>query len=80
MEHTPRLQRVIESAEAIASELGMIVLGVEHVVLAALRDGGSIPAQVAESLGTRADIESKLEELMSSEKYKTPTTKIGERS
>ncbi|WP_422785642.1 Clp protease N-terminal domain-containing protein [Pseudonocardia spirodelae] len=50
---TPRLREILCRAEELAREHAGDVLGIEHVVLAALEDERSVPAQV---LGQRADL------------------------
>jgi ATP-dependent Clp protease ATP-binding subunit ClpC len=43
---TPRYTQVISSAAKIAHDMGHDHLGVEHLFLAILRDGNSLPAKV----------------------------------
>lgn len=50
---TPRLKEVMTRAAEIAREHGIAAIGVEHVVLAALEDERSVPAQM---LARRVDL------------------------
>ncbi|MGY2005475.1 Clp protease N-terminal domain-containing protein [Nocardia abscessus] len=43
---TPRYTRVISSAAKIANDMGHDHLGVEHIFLAIIREGNSLPVQV----------------------------------
>ncbi|MGY1941897.1 Clp protease N-terminal domain-containing protein [Nocardia asiatica] len=46
LEPTPRYNRVISSAAKIANDMGHDHLGVEHLFLAIIREGNSLPVQV----------------------------------
>ena len=67
---TPRLQAVLHRAARLAHDQGLNALTVEHVVLAALEDERSVPAQV---FGQRADsavLRADLERVMRSPEYR----------
>lgn len=67
---TPRLQAVMTRAAAIAQENGIGTVGVEHVVLAALEDERSVPAQVLSQQTDVAALRSALEEALRSSGYR----------
>ena len=48
---TPRLHRVLELASDLSTRSGKNYVGVEHVQLAILDEGNSVPAEAIESLG-----------------------------
>ncbi len=78
---TPRLSAILRRAEEIAVSRGHGYVGVEHVQLAILEDPGSIPTQIIAQLVDPGEVTRRLDTLMNSESYNTPTTRarrIGE--
>jgi ATP-dependent Clp protease ATP-binding subunit ClpA len=73
---THRLERVLDAASRLAAASGVEAIGVEHVFLASLQDKRSIPSQVADDLGIRDALISRIEAVLLSEMYRTPTTTI----
>ncbi|MBN9795519.1 hypothetical protein DMP17_44160 [Pseudonocardia sp. TMWB2A] len=67
---TPRLQAVMTRAAAIAQEHGLSKIGVEHLVLAALEDEHSVPAQVFGRRDDLAAAREDLERVMRSPEYR----------
>lgn len=63
---TPRARDVLAEAARQANRLGQNFIGVEHLVLAVLDEGQSIPAQVIESMGLTESLRAQLHEIISS--------------
>lgn len=70
---TPRYTRVLAAANNIAQEWGHTYLGVEHLFLAIVRDHGAVPTQVLAQLVDLDQVEARLQDLMESEGYNTPS-------
>jgi hypothetical protein len=67
---TPRALRILRQAADEAKAVGVNAIGVEHIVLAILKEPGSIPRQVLDGLGVTARVRSELEAILSSEGYR----------
>ena len=50
---TPRYRQILDAANGLARAMGHTHVGVEHLFLAIIRDGSSVPAQ---SLSRTADL------------------------
>ena len=72
-DYTPRMERVLQAAAAIA---GTEPVGTEHVLLALLQDERSIAAQSIAALGVSDALAERLRSTMQSEGYLTPSTVI----
>lgn len=66
LELTPRARDVLSEAANQANRVGQNFIGVEHIVLAVLDEGQSIPAQVIESMGLTERLRAQLHETISS--------------
>jgi ATP-dependent Clp protease ATP-binding subunit ClpC len=67
---TPRAERVITAAAVVADEHGATFVGVEHLMLAIVRDRDSVPTQVLERLGVSEAIVREIEEVLASDDYR----------
>lgn len=65
LEMTPRARSVLIEALRQANQLGHDFVGVEHIVLAILQEGHSVPAQVIASLGVTESLRARLNKAMS---------------
>jgi ATP-dependent Clp protease ATP-binding subunit ClpC len=66
---TPRYETVVRMAEEEARRRGHPYVGVEHLMLAILAEGRSVPAQVLEGLGELSTVRDALERTMASRSY-----------
>lgn len=66
---TPRVETILRMARAEAVSRGHAYTGAEHLMLALLVEGRSVPAQVLAREIPLADVRAALEELMASEGY-----------
>jgi ATP-dependent Clp protease ATP-binding subunit ClpA len=55
---------------------GQAFIGTENVLRALVEDDGGIAAQVLRELGVAERIAARLDEIMGSENYRTPSTKV----
>ena len=70
MEYTPRLTTIMEMAEREATERGIGRIGVEHVALAILVEGVSVPAQVIDAVCGTDPVLHRLREVLDSDGYR----------
>ena len=72
---TPRAARILQHvAAAEARRVGATTfIGVEHIFLAILNEGESVPAQVVDRLGYRDAIVTELERVLGSDEYRAPS-------
>lgn len=54
-EYTPRVKRVIELSSAIASQMGVMSIGTEHLLLAILRERNSVAVRLMDILGANTN-------------------------
>jgi len=74
---TPRARRILEAAPDEARRVGAeTFVGVEHLFLAILNEGGSVPAQLLNKLGFTEQIRTALEALLQSEGYRKSSREI----
>jgi hypothetical protein len=67
---TPRARDMLRRAVVEARKVGATdFIGVEHIALAMLRDGDSVPTQVIDRLGYAEAILSELEAVLRSDDY-----------
>jgi ATP-dependent Clp protease ATP-binding subunit ClpA len=66
---TPRYRRLLESAARLAREMEHSYVGVEHLLLAMVRDRNAVPAQVLAGITNLDQVEARLREVMASEGY-----------
>ena len=72
---TPRAIRILNNAREEAVAVGVTdFIGVEHVFLAILRDGESVPAQIVGRLGYRSALVEELDRVLRSESYQGSAT------
>lgn len=67
---TPRLQRALTGAAAVAGDGTWV--GCEHLLIAMLGDDAAIPTQVLQDMGVREELLDRLSRLVSSTPYNTP--------
>lgn len=70
---TPRMQRTMERAAAIARENGQEVVGTEHVLLALLEDRSGIAGGTLHRTGCADVVRAEVVRIITSDGYKTPT-------
>lgn len=75
LKETPRLKNTLARAKEIASSLGHEHIGVEHIQLAILDDGDSIPTKHLSEFTDVAAIRESLYSYIDSDWYKSPVTK-----
>lgn len=68
---TPRYEKICALAAEQASRRGHHYVGVEHLMLAILLEGESVPAQALTLRGTLGEFRSDLEGIMNGEAYGT---------
>jgi ATP-dependent Clp protease ATP-binding subunit ClpA len=66
---TPRMQRIVASAEADASARGHDFLGTEHLRIALASDRDGIAGRVLEELGVADEAIARVREIMDSPSY-----------
>ena len=66
---TPRVQRILDGASRVASDLGHNFIGVEHIVLCLIDEGKSLPAELLKSLGVLEDLERQLKAKVQAPSY-----------
>jgi sulfur-carrier protein len=68
---TPRAERILtKHAPEECRRFQANFVGVEHLFLAILREGASVPAQVAQRLGVAGALEKELERVLTSDEYR----------
>ncbi|MEU2038019.1 Clp protease N-terminal domain-containing protein [Nocardia niwae] len=77
---TPRLHRILLDSADVAREIGHDFVGVEHLVLAILREGRSVPVHVLARMMNPVDYAEALTDFLRSDGYNTPGTATGGRS
>jgi ATP-dependent Clp protease ATP-binding subunit ClpA len=75
MRRTPRFEQILARAEEIAGDLRHQHVGVEHLQLAILDDGDSIPAKHFSEFMDIGTISKSLYSYLDSDWYKNPVTK-----
>jgi ATP-dependent Clp protease ATP-binding subunit ClpA len=74
---SPRMQRIlIRAAEIGRAHTGQAFVGTENVLRAMIEDDGGIAANVLKELGIAERVAARLDEIMASEAYRTPSTKV----
>jgi hypothetical protein len=69
---TPRLHQILLDSVVVAREFGHSYVGVEHLVLAVLREGKSVPVHVLAQIMNPVDYIEALTTFMRSDGYTTP--------
>jgi ATP-dependent Clp protease ATP-binding subunit ClpA len=73
------MQRILARAASIAeATLGERVVGTEHVLLATLEDPEAVATQVLSELGVREQARAKLQAILASREYRTPSELRGQ--
>lgn len=73
----PRMEQVlIRAAEIGRAHTGRAFVGTENVLRAMIEDDGGIAAKVLRELGVAERVAARLDEIMASEGYRTPSTKV----
>ena len=74
---SPRMERILSRAAEIGKiHTGSLFVGTENVLRALVENSDGIAAQVLRELGVAERIAQQLDEIMSSENYRTPSTKV----
>jgi ATP-dependent Clp protease ATP-binding subunit ClpA len=74
---SPRMQGILKRAAEIGRlHTGQPFVGTENVLRALVEDREGIAAQVLHELGVADRVAARLDEIMSSETYRTPSTKV----
>jgi ATP-dependent Clp protease ATP-binding subunit ClpA len=74
---SPRMEKVLNRAAQIGkAHTGQAFVGTENVLRALVEDNGGIAAMVLHELGVTERIATRLDEIMSSEAYRTPSTNV----
>jgi ATP-dependent Clp protease ATP-binding subunit ClpA len=68
---TPRAARILEAAETTSRQWRHRHVGVEHLMLAMVEEGQSVPAQVLRDLGVLEATRDELRQIMASQGYYT---------
>ncbi|MGW0246490.1 Clp protease N-terminal domain-containing protein [Nocardia goodfellowii] len=63
---TPRLRRIVDASADVARELGTSYIGVEHLMLAILRDKDAVPTQLLARTTDPAELAEAIEEFIRS--------------
>lgn len=71
MNQTPRVARILETAERRAADFGHDYLGTEHLLLALLDKRGGVASAAIEEFTDLDDLRSKVVEIVQSEAYST---------
>jgi len=72
-----RMEKILERAAEIGQlHTGQAFVGTENVLRALVEDEGGIAAQVLRELGVAERVAQRLDEIMSSENYRTPSRKV----
>jgi hypothetical protein len=71
------MEKVLSRAAAIGkAHTGQAFVGTENVLRALVEDDGGIAARVLRELGVSERVAARLDEIMGSEGYRTPSTKV----
>jgi ATP-dependent Clp protease ATP-binding subunit ClpA len=70
---TPRYAAIVAAANRIASEKGQQHVGAEYLFLAIIRDRKAVPTQVLAQLVDLDQVEARLQTVMESDGYNTPS-------
>jgi ATP-dependent Clp protease ATP-binding subunit ClpC len=70
---TPRYEKIIRMAEEQARERGHRYVGVEHLMLAILVEGDSLPTGVLRGMGELTSVRDAIERTMASRSYGPPS-------
>jgi ATP-dependent Clp protease ATP-binding subunit ClpA len=74
---SPRMEKILDRAAEIGQlHTGQAFVGTENVLRALVEDEGGIAAQVLRELGVTERVAQRLDEIMSSENYRTPSREI----
>jgi ATP-dependent Clp protease ATP-binding subunit ClpA len=74
---SPRMEHIlIRAAEIGRAHTGQAFVGTENVLRAMIEDDGGIAAKVLKELGVAERVAARLDEIMASESYRTPSTKV----
>jgi hypothetical protein len=72
---SPRMERVLlRAAEIGRAHTGQAFAGTENVLRAMIEDDGGIAGRVLRELGVADRVAARLDEIMASEGYRTPST------
>jgi ATP-dependent Clp protease ATP-binding subunit ClpA len=70
---TPRYAQILAAANKIARDRGKQHVGVDHLFLAIIRDRAAMPTQVLAQLVDLDQVEARLQAVMDSAGYNTPS-------
>jgi ATP-dependent Clp protease ATP-binding subunit ClpA len=74
---SPRMEQVLlRAAEIGRAHTGHAFVGTENVLRAMIEDDGGIAGRVLRELGVADSLAARLDEIMASEGYRTPSTTI----
>jgi hypothetical protein len=74
---SPRMEHIlIRAAEIGRTHTGQAFVGTENVLRAMIEDDGGIAANVLKELGVAERVAARLDEIMASEAYRTPSTNV----
>lgn len=74
---TPRLDQILATAGEIAADAGHSWVGVEHVMLAILRDSDALPTQELANHGVDvAGLDARMSDTIHGQAYQTPTNRV----
>ena len=74
---SPRMEKILNRAAEIGKlHTGEPFVGTENVLRALVEDEGGIAAQVLRELGVTERVARRLDEIMSSENYRTPSRRV----
>jgi ClpA/ClpB-like protein len=74
---SPRMEKVLRRAAEIGREYtGLAFVGTENVLRAIIEDDGGIAGNVLRELGVAERVAARLDEIMTSEHYRTPSTRV----
>ena len=75
VQNSPRMERILSRAAEIGrTHTGRAFAGTENVLRAMIEDGDGIAAHVLQELGVAERVAARLDEIMASEGYRTPST------
>jgi ATP-dependent Clp protease ATP-binding subunit ClpA len=74
---SPRMEQVLRRAAEIGrAHTGQAFVGTENVLRAIIEDEGGIGGSVLRELGIAERVAARLDEIMASDGYRTPSTKV----
>jgi ATP-dependent Clp protease ATP-binding subunit ClpA len=74
---SPRMEKILKRAAEIGKlHTGGAFIGTENVLRAMVEDTGGVAARVLRELGVTEKVAQRLDEIMSSEGYRTPSTSV----